>query len=134
MKRSSAFSLVSLRFERFDLNVRIQIGQTRSRGGRSSGLPTSLGAEGDLALQIGEVHDIEIHQAKVPDASRGQIQPERRAESAGADQQHLGVFELELTFHADFRHDQMPAVAQNFFVGQRGAALLRCLTSVLSSP
>ena len=86
-------------------------------------MPTSLGTERDLPLQVGEIDDVEIDEAEFADAGRGEIQAERRAESAGADQQHLGVLELELTFHADFRHDQVAAVAQDLFVAEtrRGA-------------
>ena len=51
-----------------------------------------------------------------PDARRGQIQPERRAQSAGADQQHLGLLQLQLALHADFGHDQVAAVAQDLVV------------------
>jgi len=40
----------------------------------------------------------------------------RSAKSAGTDEQHLGVLQLELPLHADFRHDEMAAVTQNFFV------------------
>src|SRR5205823_3326674 len=52
------------------------------------------------------------------DACGGKIQTERSAEPARTNEQHLGVFELELPLHADFRHDKMAAVAQNFFVGK----------------
>ena len=115
-----------LGFECFDLNVGIQIGKTRLRRG-GFGLADIVGAKGDLALEIGEIHDIKIDESELADACRGEIQTQRRAKAAGADQQHFGVFQLELTVHADFRHDQVAAVAKNFFVGQRrGFGRRRC--------
>ena len=46
-----------------------------------------LGAVQDLALQVGDVDDVEIHEADVADAGGGEVERERRAEPAGADQQ-----------------------------------------------
>ena len=43
---------------------------------------------------------------------------ERRAETARADQQHAGLLQLQLPFHADFGHDQVPAVAEDFVFRQ----------------
>ena len=34
-------------------------------------------------------------------------------------QKNFGLLELELTFHADFGHDQVAAVAQDLFFGKR---------------
>ena len=48
------------------------------------------------------------------DAGRGQVQAQRRTEPAGADQQHAGGLEPLLPVHADFGHDQVPAVAGDF--------------------
>ena len=61
-----------------------------------------------------KVDDVEIDNADAADARRGQIQAQRRAESARADQQHFRLLQLQLAFHAHFRHDQMAAVAQQF--------------------
>ena len=36
-----------------------------------------------------------------------------RAEAARSDEQHLCRFQLELPLHPDFRHDEVPAVAQD---------------------
>src|SRR6266849_6191362 len=98
-----------------DLNVGIEIREARA-GSFRFWLADVAGAKGHLALEIGVVHDIEVHQADVADARGGEIEPKRRAESTGADEQHFGGFELELTVHADFGHDQVAAVAQDFFV------------------
>ena len=84
-----------------------------------------LGAVDHLALQVGEVDHVEIDQADAADAGRGQVQPERRAQAAGAHQQHLGRFQLQLALHAHFGHDQVPAVAQDLVVGKRGGCFGR---------
>ena len=70
-----------------------------------------LGEVNHLALQIGEIDDVEIHQADAADAGGGQIEAERRAEPAGADQQHLGGLEFQLAFHPHLGHDQVARVA-----------------------
>ena len=36
--------------------------------------------------------------------------------TAGADEEHLRLFEFELTFHPDFRDDDVPAIAKDFVV------------------
>ena len=54
-----------------------------------------------------------------PDAGGCQIHAQRRAQAARADQQHVRVLQLELPFHADFGHDQVPRVAQDFVVRKR---------------
>ena len=73
-----------------------------------------------LPLQVREIHDVEIHQADAADAGRGEVQAQRRAQPARADQQHLRALQLELPFHADFRHDQVAAVAQDLVLRKRG--------------
>ena len=70
-------------------------------------------------MQVRVVHHIEIHQPDSSDSRRRQIHPQRSAQAARAHQQHARVLQLELPVHADFRHNQMPAVTQNLFVRQR---------------
>ena len=53
------------------------------------------------------------------DARGGQVQAERRAQAAGADQQHLGGLQLLLPFDADLGDDQVAAVAQDLVVRER---------------
>ena len=83
------------------------------------------GAEKHLALQIREIHDVEIDQADAADAGRREIKSERRAEAAGADAKHFRLLQLQLTFHAHFRHDQVAAVAQDFFFRKRWLPAVR---------
>src|SRR5208337_1098138 len=59
-----------------------------------------------------------IHQPDIPHARSRKVKPERRAQSAGADQQYFRAFQLKLTLHAHFRHDQVAAVSQYLFIGQ----------------
>ena len=72
------------------------------------------GAVQDLPLQIAEIDDVEIDEAEPADAGCGEVEAQRRAEAAGADEQHAGRFEPLLAVDADLRHDQVPAVAGDF--------------------
>src|ERR1035437_679998 len=81
------------------------------------------GGVNHLALEVGEVHHVEIDDADAPDARGREVQAERRAQAAGAHQQDFGRFELLLALDADFRDDQVAAVAEDFvFRERRGAA------------
>ena len=102
-------------FKRLNLNVRIEVRKARARR-FALRLSDIRGAKRNLALEIGGVDDVEVNQTQFADACGGKIQTERRAKSTRANEQHLSVLQLELPLHADFRHDEMTAVAQNFFV------------------
>ena len=79
--------------------------------------PHVVGRVDHLPLQVGKVDDVEIDDPDPSDARRGQVQSQRRAQPAGAHQQHLGGFQLLLPFHPDFGNDQVAAVAQDFVLG-----------------
>src|SRR3984957_3102970 len=115
-ERVAAFEL---RFVRLNLDIWIQVREPllRRLGFRLADIART---ERNLPLQIRKVDNVEIDEPEFADSGRGEIQTERGAESACADQQHLGVLELELTFHADFGHDQVAALAENLFVGEAG--------------
>ena len=49
----------------------------------------AVGAVDDLALQVGGVHDVEVDDADGAHAGGGQVEHGRRAQSAGADEEHL---------------------------------------------
>src|SRR5258708_825845 len=104
-----------LRFERLYLDVRVEIGKARA-GSFALGLADVAGAKRDLALEIRGVDDVKVNQAEFADARGGKIQTKRRAEASRADKQYLGVLQLKLPLHADFRHDEVAAVTQDFFV------------------
>ncbi len=115
-----------LRFEAEHFDVRIQIREPRLCR-CAFVLANVAGTESYLPLQVGEIHHIEIDQAKFAYARSREIQTQRRAEPTGSNQQYFRVFQLKLTLHAHFRHDQMAAVAQNFFIreARRGVFFTR---------
>src|SRR6185437_9588479 len=101
-----------MRFIRVDLNFRIQISQ--AVGGRRNFRPAHIaGSEENLALKVREIYGIKIHQADAAHSRSRQIESQRRAQAARSDAKHLGLLQLQLTVHAHFGHDQVPAVAQN---------------------
>ena len=55
----------------------------------------------DLALQVRLVDDVHVDDAERADARGREVQRGRRAEAAGAEQQHLGVEQLQLALLAD---------------------------------
>ena len=61
----------------------------------------------DLALQVGGIDHVVVHQADAPDAGRRQVQRHRRAQPAGADDQHRGGLQLALAFQPHFRDQQV---------------------------
>ncbi len=72
----------------------------------------------NLPLQVAEVHDVEIDDADRADAGCGEIHRDRRSQAAGADAEDLRGLELLLPQHADFRQDQMTAVALEIVLGE----------------
>ena len=55
------------------------------------GVPIAVGRVDDLALQVGEVDVVVVDDAERADAGRGEVQRGRRAQAAGAEQEHLAV-------------------------------------------
>src|SRR5256885_3384628 len=104
-----------LRFEGLNLYVRIEVQKARPRG-FALRLADVARAKRNLTLEIGEVDDVKINQAEFADASGRKIQTEWRAKPTRTDKQYLGVLQLELPLHTDFRHDEVAAVAKDFFV------------------
>src|SRR5439155_1123487 len=102
---------------RFNRDVRIERVQTVS-GRRQLRTADVRRPVQDLALQVAEVDDVEVHQAERADAGGGEIHRRGRAEPAGADAQDLGGLQLALTLDAHLRHDQMAAVAFDLVIGQ----------------
>ena len=82
--------------------------------------PTSFGGVDDLALQVAGVDDVEVDEAEGADAGGGEVEGERRAESAGAHAEDFGGFELLLALHAHFGQDEVARVAREFVVGKLG--------------
>ena len=84
----------------------------------------------DLALQVRVVDHVHVDDADGADPGRGQVQGGRRAEPAGAQQQHLGVEQLELALLADLGQQQVALVAVAL-LGAEGARRLPLAALVL---
>ena len=65
----------------------------------------------DLALQVGDVDDVEVDDADGAHAGRREVEHRRRAEAAGADEEHAGVQQPGLAVRADLRDEQVARVA-----------------------
>src|ERR1700732_2814018 len=107
-----------MRFEAIDLDFGVQALQAIG-GGFDFWAADVGGAEKNLALEIGEVDGIEIDKANAAYSCGGQIETERRAKASGSNAEYFCLLQLELTFHADFGHDEVTAVTQDFFFGER---------------
>src|SRR5208337_630437 len=55
-----------------------------------------VGGVDDLALQVGVIHDVEVHDARRSDARGRHVEFERRAKSALSNAQHLRGLQLPL--------------------------------------
>jgi hypothetical protein len=65
----------------------------------------------DLALQVRLVDDVGVDDAEPADAGGREVERRGRAEAAGADQQDLGVEQLQLSLLADLGNEEVAAVA-----------------------
>jgi hypothetical protein len=68
----------------------------------------------DLSLQVAEIDNVEIDEPERAHTCRRQVQSGRRSQAAGADTQHARALEPLLPLLADFRQQQMAAVALPF--------------------
>ena len=75
----------------------------------------------DLPLQVGERHGVVVDDAERADAGRREILQHRRAEPAGADDQHPRALQLLLAGAADLRQHDVARIAFEFF-GRKGVA------------
>ena len=82
------------------------------------GLPTSLVPKVTCRCRLVKSTTSKSTKPDLADARSRQVKPQRRAQATGPDQQDPRAFQLELALHANFRHDQVPAITQNLFVGQ----------------
>ena len=77
----------------------------------------------DLALQVGEVDDVVVDDPQRSHAGRGEVEGRGRAESAGAEQQHLGVEQLHLPLEPDLGDEHVARVALALLGGERARDL-----------
>ena len=68
------------------------------------------GREQDLALQVGELDDVVVDDADAADAGGGEIEEHRRAEPAGADDEHRAGAQRVLAALADLLEDELAVV------------------------
>jgi hypothetical protein len=71
-----------------------------------------------LALEIRDVHHVEVHEPERADARRRQVEGQWRAKAARTDQENASCLELSLTVDADVRKNEVPAVTQHLFIAQ----------------
>ncbi len=76
------------------------------------------GAVDDLALEVGKVHRIEIHQAELADARRRKVKGHGRTEPADPDAEHAGRANFLLPLQPDFGQDEVTRVTAEFVIGQ----------------
>ena len=107
----------------FDRHIRVD---ARHRLGRAFGLGVAdpgLGV-GDLPLQVGERHRVVVDDADGADARRREIEHERGAEAARADDEHLGVEELLLARPAHLLQQNVAGVALKLAFVEHGVVRL----------
>ncbi len=72
----------------------------------------------DLALQVGQVDPVVVDDPDGSDPGGGEIEQHRRAEPAGADDQHARLQQPRLAFLADLVEDQMPGIALKLLLAE----------------
>ena len=76
----------------------------------------------DLALEVRDVHDVEVDDADGPDAGRREVERRGRPEPAGADEQHAPVEQPRLPLEPNLRHEQVAAVPARLLAVSREPA------------
>ena len=87
-------------------------------GGEGLGLTHIPSLVNNLTMQIGEIDGVEIDDADVADARRREVGEDRRAQSAGADDNDARGLELLLPLQRHLRHDEMASVTADLFIGK----------------
>ena len=99
---------------RLDRDVRIE--PLHRRRGAVDLRPTDIGGRVDhLPLQVRQRHRVVVDDADRADARRRQVLEQRRAEPAGADDEHPRRLQLGLTGPANIAQDQVAGIALDFF-------------------
>ena len=70
---------------------------------------------GNLALQVGDIHRVVVHQRDAAHACGAQVQRHRRAQPPQPKDGDRGVDQTLLPGDIDFRQQNLPAVAQEAF-------------------
>jgi len=72
----------------------------------------------NLPLEVRQVDNIEIDQPQSADASRGEIECDRRSETPGSDEEDSRLLERALAFFSNLRQENVAAVANELFASQ----------------
>ena len=87
--------------------------------------PDPFGGMHDLALQIGQIDPVVVDDADRPDTGGGEIEQHRRAEPAGADDEHARLQQLFLSLFADLFEDQVAGISLKLLFAEfHGCAVL----------
>src|SRR5664280_448609 len=107
--------------ERRDVDARVEGGDRERRGHR---LWRAHAREivRDLPLQVGEVDAVAVDERDAADAGAAKIERDRRAEPAGADDEHTGREQPALAVDADVVEQDVARVAQQGVVVHRRSA------------
>ena len=103
-----------------DLRIAVDLLQRRAHGFGLGLTDAGLGM-GDLALQIGQVHLIVVHQREAAYAGAGQVHGSGRAQAACANDDGVRSQQALLTLHIDFLEQQVAGIAQELGVVHREA-------------
>ena len=80
-------------------------------GGFDFGFANPGCAVDDLALQVGVVHHVKVHQANPANAGGGEVEQQGRTQTAAANAEHAGGFQTLLAFQSHFGQDEVSRVA-----------------------
>jgi hypothetical protein len=95
--------------------------------------PADIGfAEDHLAVQVADLDPIVVDEAEPADPGRRQVERQRCAEPAHADDQHRAREQPRLTGAADFRQHDVPRIAPQGLVAQHPAPLLLAVNRALT--
>ena len=112
-----------MRFEAIDLNFGIQIVASGSAAASIFGRPTSLVPNKIWRWRLVKSTLSKSTRPMRPTPAAARYKPSGAPSPPVPMHRTLRVLQLELTFHADFRHDQMAAIAQDFFLRKRNRRL-----------
>ena len=75
-----------------------------------------------LPLQVCFINHVVVHNTKRSDSRRCKIQPKRRTQPTGTDEENAGGFEFALPLEANLGQDEMATVALQFLAREFGLA------------
>ena len=106
-----------------DLHVRVEGPDRRGRGVRLGGAHRGGGVD-DLALQVGHVHDVVVHDPQGARARGRQVQGRRGAQAPGAYEQDAGGADALLAGHPHLGYQGVATVALQLGPGKGAQAVV----------